>query len=346
MSDSLISDLLNKPDAAPKITDAQRVASAFAQAMGWLIFAAVTTKVPALVAVVYLFRVSVKAAALLGLMTVPFWCLAFAGAIGLILKRTWGFYLVYAFTAVSLFGIGVPFLAGFSFFPLLERILHLGPLQSLLHLGCNLSLTLALMWAHRQLSRADAWLRRPRLVLTAGVIGVLLFAAGLWRNRFHYVNRAVPAASALPVVGHVFAGFETRGPVEVCSIEHPALDGLITVFSGVAEGEQVKQLATRLRLTDIDREEGWKKMLPVLKSWRLNETRVPRDFGADALHYSGRVPGHRKLQFQLCWRPGDDRFCGQLFGKVGTPGTAQPERASPPEDAPELPRPAPSPRSP
>ena len=99
----LISDVLNKPDAALTMTGAQRVASSFAQAMGWLIFAAVTTKVPALLAVFYLLRVSVKAAALLGLMTLPFWCLAFAGAIGLILKRTWGFYLIYAFTAVSLY---------------------------------------------------------------------------------------------------------------------------------------------------------------------------------------------------------------------------------------------------
>ena len=55
-------------------------------------------------------------------------------------------------------------------------------------------------------------------------------------------------------------------------------------------------------------------MLPLLKSWRLNELRFPREFGPDSLHYGGRVPGHRKLTIQLCWRPEDRRFCAQVFG--------------------------------
>ncbi len=250
-------------------------------------------------------------------MTLPFWCLAVAGALGLILKRTCGFYLVYAYVAVSLYGIGIPFLAGFSFFPLLERIVHLGPLQPHLHFAFNLTVALALIWAHRRLSPADAWLRRPQRMIAAGAIGVLLLAGGLWRQRFHYLNRALPTVTELPVVGSLFSGFETRGSVEVCFMEQPAADGLIAVFSGMAEGGQIKHLATRLKLTSIDREEGWQKMLPVLKTWRLGETRFPREFGPDALHYSGRVPGQRKLQFQLCWRPADQRFCGQLFGIAG-----------------------------
>ena len=57
-------------------------------------------------------------------------------------------------------------------------------------------------------------------------------------------------------------------------------------------------------------------MLPVLKSWRLNELRFPREFGPDALHYSGRVPGHRRLTIQLCWRPEDRGFCGEIFGML------------------------------
>jgi len=84
------------------------------------------------------------------------------------------------------------------------------------------------------------------------------------------------------------------------------------VFSGIAEREQITRLTAQLQLKLIDREEGWKKMLPVLKSWRLSELRFPREFGLDALHYSGRVPGHRKLTIQLCWRPEDRRFCGQV----------------------------------
>ncbi|MCW5551888.1 MAG: hypothetical protein KIS67_06930 [Verrucomicrobiae bacterium] len=103
-------------------------------------------------------------------------------------------------------------------------------------------------------------------------------------------------------------------------MEHPGANGLIAVFAGVADRGQVERLAERLRLTHIDREEGWRKMLPVLKSWRLSESRFPREFGPDALHFSGRIPGQRKLQFQLCWRPADHRFCGQLFGIVGRHG--------------------------
>lgn len=277
-----------------------------------------------------LWTVSPKAAATLALLTVPFWCLAVAGAVGLILKRTWGFYLVYAYIVVSLYGIGIPFLAGFSFLPLLEKIVHLGPLQPYLHLAFNFTVALALSWAHRCLSPADAWLRQPQRVMIVAVVGGLLLAGGLWRQRFHHLNQPLASVAELPVVGGVFAGFETRGPVEACIMEHPGANGLIAVFAGVAEREQVERLAERLQLTHIDREEGWRKMLPVLRSWRLNESRFPREFGADALHFSGRIPGQRKLQFQLCWRPADQRFCGQLFGIVGHPSApAEAGRHSP-----------------
>lgn len=317
MPERVISETRDGPDAAPELPGPLQIASSFARAVGWLILAAATTKTSALIAPFILLPVSTKAATSLALMTLPFWCLAVAGALGLILKRTWGFYLVYAYIAVSLYGIGIPFLAGFSFFPLLEQVVHLGPLQPYLHLAFNLTVALALLWAHHRLSSADAWLHRPQWVMAVGAIGVVLLAGGLWRQRFHYLNQPLPTVTELPVIGHLFAGFETRGPVEVCFMEHPAANGLIAVFSGMAEGEQIKHLAVRLQLTSIEREEGWKKMLPVLKSWRLSETRFPRGFGSDALHYSGRIPGQRKLQFQLCWRPADQRFCGQFFGIVG-----------------------------
>lgn len=235
----------------------------------------------------------------------------------LILKRTWGFYLVGGYVAVSLDGIGLTFLAGFSFLPLLEKVVQLRPLQPFLHFAINFTVALALVWAHRHVGPADAWLRRPRWVIAVAVIGALLLAGGLWCQQSHYLNQPLGSASELPVVGSILAGFETRGPVNVCSMEHLGANGLITVFAGVAEREQVEHLAERVRLTLIDREEGWRKMLPVLKSWRLSESRFPREFGADALHFSGRIPGQRKLQFQLCWRPADQRFCGQLFGMVG-----------------------------
>jgi len=66
-------------------------------------------------------------------------------------------------------------------------------------------------------------------------------------------------------------------------------------------------------------------MLPLLKSWRLNELRFPREFGPDSLHYGGRVPGHRKLTIQLCWRPADRRFCAQVFGPPKYSGRQSPE---------------------
>ena len=147
-------------------------------------------------------------------------------------------------------------------------------------------------------------------------MGAVIFADGLWRQRFDYVNGSVSSAMELPVIGSALGEFKVSGPLELCSMAYPAINGLTTVFSGIAEREQITRLTAQLQLKLIDREEGWKKMLPVLKSWRLSELRFPREFGLDALHYSGRVPGHRKLTIQLCWRPEDRRFCGQLFGVV------------------------------
>jgi hypothetical protein len=284
--------------------------------VGWLILTAALTKIGALIPPLLLLPVAPKAAGMLALMIYPFWCLAVAGAIHLIRQRTVGFYLIYGYFAVSLFGIAIPFLAGFSFFPFLERIAHLGPLQALLHFGFNLLVVVVLAWAHYHLSPADAWLRQPRRVIAVGLVVAVMFSAGLWRQRFDYVNGSVSSAMELPVIGSVLGDFKVSGPLELCSMAYPAINGLTTVFSGIAEREQITRLATQFQMKLIDREEGWKKMLPILKSWRLNELRFPREFGPDALHYSGRVPGHRKLTIQLCWRPEDRRFCGQVLGVV------------------------------
>ncbi|MCW5551887.1 MAG: hypothetical protein KIS67_06925 [Verrucomicrobiae bacterium] len=196
-----------------------------AQTAGWLILAAAATKTSAILAPFILWSASPKAAITLAMMMVPFWCLAVAGAVGLILKRTWGFYLVYGNVAVSLYGIGVPFLAGFSFFPLLEKVVHLGPLQPYLHFAFNFTVALALVWAHRNLSSDDAWLHRPQWVMAALVTGALLLAGGLWRQRFHYSNQPLVSASELPVVGSFspalrpadrwkFVSWSTLGPMD------------------------------------------------------------------------------------------------------------------------------------
>ena len=309
-----------------------QAASTTARAIGWLILTAALTKIGVLIAPLILLPVAPKAAGLLALMTYPFWCLVVAGALCLSRQRTVGFYLIYAYLAVSLFGMSVPFLSGFSFFPLLEKIAHLGPLQPCLHFGFNFLVVLVLAWSHYQLSPADAWLRKPRRVLAVALVGAIIFAGGIWRQRFDYVNGSVSSPMELPVVGRVLGDFEVRGPLEVCSMAHPAIDGLITVFSGMSEREQITGLATQLQLKLIEREEGWKKMLPLLKSWRLNELRFPRQFGPDALHFSGRVPGHHKLTIQLCWRPEDRRFCGQVFGIVSRQNIQVDNRRNAPDE--------------
>jgi hypothetical protein len=201
MLERAISASVGQPDPVPELPVAVLVAGSLTRATGWLILAAAATKTSAIVVPFILWTVSPKAAAALALMTVPFCCLAVAGAVGLILKRAWGFHLVYAYVVVSLYGIGIPFLAGFGFFPFLEKIVHLGPLQPYLHLAFNFTVALALIWAHRRLSPADAWLRQPQWVMTAAVVGALLLAGGLWRQRFHYLNQPVASVAELPTVG-------------------------------------------------------------------------------------------------------------------------------------------------
>ena len=318
------------PEETIELPKPLRAASATARGVGWLILTAALTKIGALIPPWILLPLAPKGAGMLALMTYPFWCLAVAGAVCLIRHRTIGFYLIYTYLAVSLFGIGVPFLAGFSFFPLLERVAHLGPMQPFLHFGFNLLVVVVLAWSHYHLSPADAWLRKPRRVIAAGLVGAAIFAGGLWRQRFDYLNGSVPSPTELPVIGSVLGDFEIRSPLEVCSIAYPAINGLTTVFSGMADREQITRLATQLHLNLIDRAEGWKKMLPMLKSWRLNELRFPSEFGPDALHYSGRVPGHRKLTIQLCWRPEDRRFCGQVFGMATRQNIPADNRRNPP----------------
>lgn len=226
------------PEETIELPKRLQAASSTGRAIGWLILTAALTKIGTLIPPWILLPVAPKAAGMLALLTYPFWCLAVAGAVCLIRQRTVGFYLIYTYLAVSLFGIGVPFLVGFSFFPLLERIAHLGPMQPFLHFGFNLLVAVVLAWSHYHLSPADAWLRKPRRVIAAGLVGAVIFAGGLWRQRFDYVNGPVSSPMELPVIGSVLGDFEVHGSLEVCSMAHPAINGLTTVFSGMADREQ------------------------------------------------------------------------------------------------------------
>src|SRR2546423_10520336 len=120
------------PEESIKLPKPLRTASATERGVGWLILTAALTKIGVLIPPWILLPLAPKAAGMLALMTYPFWCLAVAGAVCLVRHRTIGFYLIYTYLAVSLFGIGVPFLAGFSFFSFLGRFAPLRPLPPIL----------------------------------------------------------------------------------------------------------------------------------------------------------------------------------------------------------------------
>jgi hypothetical protein len=298
------------------MTPRERFAASLTNILGWIILVAALSKSAVVILPFMLMSVAGKAAAALALLSVPAWLLTVVGAVGLIRNRLWGYHVIYALTVVSTFGMRVSFLSGLPMVPFLDRVVS-GPLTPYFNLVANLAITLVLMWAHYQLSDATAWWKRGwRLWFVAG-LAALVIAVTAWVNRFQYVNRSVAFASEVPVLGAVLAGFKTRGTLDVCTMQ-TALprSGVLGVFSGTAEQGEIGALADRLKLTVIDREEGWRKTLPLLKSWKLDEARFPRDFGTNALRYSGRVPGHPKLNFQLCWRPADQRFVGQIVGIV------------------------------
>ena len=90
------------------------------------------------------------------------------------------------------------------------------------------------------------------------------------------------------------------------------------VCSGTATADAVEAFAREQGLKAIPADKQ-NKMLPLLRTWRLDPEQFAAKFQPADLRFSGRLKGQGKTNFQICFRKADGRFTAQWFG-VQMPG--------------------------
>lgn len=294
--------------------DAARETARF---LGWAMLAAtVEQRLPAVMGIAALLGTATPVALTLLALLLPTLALSLVAGVGLILGRHWGFFFAYGAAVVGLWTSGM---AATNLLPFVQKALKLGPAEFLVTAIGNLIVILTLAWAQRRLADESeppvaAKLRR----VAAGAAVLVVLVNGVWASQFRWGNGEAATTADLPVAGAALAALKTSGPLPFAYFQSRWQEGLMLVCSGKATADAVETFAREQGLTAIPADKQ-NKMLPLLRTWRLDGERFPAEFAPGDLRFSGRLKGQGKTNFQICFRKSDGRFTAQWFG-VRMPG--------------------------
>jgi hypothetical protein len=275
--------------------------------IGWSILICALGQWPMILLPLKLMGTLPDLASFLLVMSLPVVILATIGAVGLILGRMFGFYLIYLATIVSLWSMRFPYL------PFVKRILSFGSATPFVFLALNLVIVAVLVWTQLALARElPPSQTRKTQYATLVVALVALAALGFWRTQFQTGDGTVADVSALPLVGRSLSDLQARGPLQYHYFHSRAQNGISMVFSGTTTEEAIKDFAQKWKLNAFSHEQD-RKFLGLVKSWKLNKDRFPPEFGVGDLYYSGRLTGMGKALLQVCYRRTDGRFTAQFM---------------------------------
>src|SRR5438552_1879179 len=164
--------------------------------IGWCVLAAAISQLPLIVGGLAMMQVVPRAGRLLLLLSLPTALILTAGGIGLILRKSFGYYCVYVatfFGGLSLGGLKI------SYIPFIQGRIKLGPATEDLFLLLNLLLVAILVWEHfKHIREMDSSTQDvPRIV----TISLLLLGAGsilVGRSMVQRDKGQVQSASNLP----------------------------------------------------------------------------------------------------------------------------------------------------
>jgi hypothetical protein len=280
--------------------------------LGWLILLSVIVQIPVVIAGIKIVNILPKVGWIMLGFTLPPALLLLIGGVGLVRRKMFGYYFVYA--AILFAGIGGLKVA---IIPELKMLLKGGFYSDDLSLLANLAVLGVLVGY--QLRRVDKNTLAGRGHI-AGICVLLFLGAislGAGRALVDKEKGTTPRIDSIPYVGSALASFKVTEPVQYYLVYTRMQRGATCVVSGKATDEAVSVWAAENKLVTIPIEKRPKFLLQP-KFWRLNAERFPTQFAHEDPCFIGRVKGHPRLTVQIGFRKSDQRFTAQLFGFVAT----------------------------
>lgn len=285
--------------------------------IGWcILFASLTPLVTAAILVGTLGSGMQSGGSLL-LLTLPTPVLMLVAGVGLVMRKSFGYWSAYLATFFGgIGGLKIPFL------PLLQTYVKLGPETGLLFLVLNLFIVALLAWEHWGRLNKIEWKQRKRRRF--GLI--LLLIAGTGSVTFGVMMEPIKKGvvletSQLPVVSGYFEQLSPKAVSEKGQVVHYVVvhnqlhHSVEAVVSGGAEEDAIRSLAQHHGLKSVEKPEAFRKILPLAKRWKLDE-RFTRDFAPPDLLFVGRPRDGSKAVIQIAWRQRDQRFTAEMFGSI------------------------------
>lgn len=281
---------------------------------GWAILLAAIAQLPVLLLPLMLLAVDPKKALTVGLILAVGPIISLTAAIGLIRRRVWAFYLIYALLFLSFWTV-TPAQGAPTLLPFIKKIIGVKPeLAIFIHLT-NLLFAGFLAVVHvRYFHPPTGPVPRRRLAQALVVLFILAGSVTVWRLQYRKVDAQVASVSAVPAAHEVFEILQPGGPIEIYYFNAVHIqNGGTLIASGESKEDNLRALAEEHELTEVP-ESNHGKLLGFIATFKLDLNRFPSEFGADDLHYTGRLKTNQKPPIQICYRRSDGTFTLQIIG--------------------------------
>jgi hypothetical protein len=260
---------------------------------------------PLIIAGLAVLRIAPRAGLVLVAFALPATFLLLIGGVGLIMRKGFGFYLVYlAILFGAIGGLSIPLIPGLN--ALVKGNFYAEDIVKV----TNVALLFLLVYCHFQWMDTPA----PRVHVIAIVILLLL---GVVRANFDRRRETVNSIAAVPYAGELFKALDVHGPVHYRLVYSKWQSDLTSVISGRTTEETVAAFARDHNLKTVPAER-LDRFLSLAKNWKLNPEMFLTQFGTNDLCYIGRLPAHPRLVLQIGFRKSDGRFTAQTLGFLGS----------------------------
>lgn len=298
------------PPAEQEVKVSERTCGWVPHHIGWFVIVTAIAQIPVVVVSFKMLAILPKAGWLLIGFTLPPALLLLAGGIGLVLRKMFGYYLIY--TAILFSGIGGLKVA---IIPELKVLLKGGFYVDHISLVANLLVMGVLVYFHiRDLDQATRSRRAHRWAMTLLlVLGAVSVGGG--RALLDKSRGKAPNVQLIPYAGRAMPGLSATGPVQYYSVYTRLQRGLTCVVSARTTEEAVRALVAENKLVPVPMNKR-EKLLVQAKKWKLSPEAFPTEFAADDPCFTGRLKAHPRLNIQIGFRKLDQRFTAQVFGFV------------------------------
>jgi hypothetical protein len=278
--------------------------------MGWLSVFGALSHLPLIIAGLAVLRIAPRAGLILVAFALPATFLLLIGGVGLIMRKGFGFYLIYlAILFGAIGGLSIPLIPGLN--ALVKGHFYAEDIVKV----TNLALLLLLVYCHFQWMDTPA----PRAHVVAIVILLLLGLThvGVVRANFDRRRETVNNIAAVPYAGELFKALDVHGPVHYRLVYSKWQSDLTSVISGRTTEETLAAFVRDHDLKTVPAER-LDRFLSLAKNWKLNPEMFLTQFGSNDLCYIGRPPAHPRLVLQIGFRKSDRRFTAQTLGFLGS----------------------------